>query len=272
MITLGADVPEQPAAIYLSHGGGPLPVLGDPDHLELVEHLRNIAATIRKPSAIIVVSAHWEEPVATITAQRSPPIIYDYYGFPEESYSIQYPAPGAPEIADRIQAALAGCGIDNRLDRERGFDHGLYIPLLLMYPDADIPCVQLSLLRSLDAADHMHLGEALARLAGNGLLVLGSGFSFHNLREFFNADTVVPDLQNQAFEDWLIDTCSNPSLDERERTERLQRWDQAPGARYCHPREDHLMPLHVCYGFAGRACSTHAELTIMKKKASTFFW
>jgi aromatic ring-opening dioxygenase catalytic subunit (LigB family) len=163
-------------------------------------------------------------------------------------------------------------GVNARLDVERGFDHGLYIPLLLMYPDADIPCIQLSLLTSLDAAEHVRLGEALSGLTGAGLLVLGSGFSFHNLRAFFGKDALAPDTRNQAFEDWLIDMCTNPSLDEQERTERLVHWDRAPAARYCHPREEHLLPLHVCYGLAKRACSAHCELTIMGKKASTYFW
>jgi len=272
MTTIRTDLPERPAAIYLSHGAGPLPVLGHPGHAEMVEHLRGIAATIRKPSAIIVVSAHWEEPVATITAQQSPPIIYDYHGFPEESYSIQYPAPGAPELAHELRAVLEHNGVNARLDVERGFDHGLYIPLLLMYPDADIPCIQLSLLANLDATEHIGLGDALSDLTADGLLVLGSGFSFHNLKAFFAKEAIASDARNQAFEHWLINVCTNPSLDEQERSKRLVQWDRAPAARYCHPREEHLLPLHVCYGLAKRACSAHAELTIMQKKASTYFW
>ena len=272
MTATSTDLPEQPTAIYLSHGGGPLPVLGDPGHREMVAHLKDIAASIRKPSAIIVVSAHWEEPVATITAHQNPPIIYDYYGFPEKSYSIQYPAPGAPELADELRVMLEHNGVHARLDVERGFDHGLYIPLLLMYPDADIPCIQLSLLAGLDAAEHIRLGEALSGLAGAGVLVLGSGFSFHNLKAFFSKDAIAPDARNQAFEDWLFDVCTNPSLDEQERSEQLVNWDRAPAARYCHPREEHLLPLHVCYGLAKRVCSARTELTIMNKKASAYFW
>lgn len=271
MTSISNEIPTEPSAIYLSHGGGPLPVLGDPDHREMVEHLRAIAAAVRRPAAIIVVSAHWEEPVATITAHASPPLVYDYCGFPAQSYELRYPAPGAPTLARELRDALARNGFEARLDRERGFDHGLFVPLLLMYPEADIPCVQLSLLASLDARDHIGLGRAISPLAGNGVLVIGSGFSFHNLGALLHGPAG-QDPDNEAFEAWLIDTCSNPALDEAERTARLVHWDSAPAASYCHPRPEHLLPLHVCYGVGGRACSAHAALTIMKKKASTYFW
>ena len=141
--------------MFLSHGGGPLPLLGDPGHTEMVQSLESIAAAIDRPEAIIVVSAHWEEPAATITSAPRPEIIYDYYGFPPESYEIQYPAPGHPELASRLQACLQDNGVATELDPDRGFDHGLFIPLKIMYPEADIPCVQLSLLSSLDPAAHI---------------------------------------------------------------------------------------------------------------------
>ena len=247
-------------------------MLGDPGHSEMVEHLGDIAAAIQKPSAIVVVSAHWEESEATITAHPRPPIIYDYYGFPAESYTLQYPAPGDPELAETLFGKLANNGIAGTLDHERGFDHGLYIPLMLMYPDADIPCVQVSLLSSLDPGKHIQIGEALSGLADDNILVLGSGFSFHNIRLLLNNDAGALDPQNDAFEDWLIDTCTSHEIDEAERTNRLINWDRAPAARYCHPREEHLLPLHVCYGVAEGACIGHAELTIMGKKSSTYFW
>lgn len=272
MIRINAPLPKRPTAIYLSHGGGPLPVLGDPGHTEMVEHLEYIAQSIDRPPAIVVVSAHWEEPVATITAHSSPAMIYDYYGFPEESYSLQYPVSGDPDLASEIHSLLERSGIAARLDGERGIDHGLYIPLMLMYPKADIPCVQLSLLASLNAEEHIRIGSALAGLRRKGVMIIGSGFSFHNLHALLRPDSPGPDTQNGAFEDWLIATCSDASLDESGRTARLTRWEDAPSARYCHPREEHLLPLHVCYGATKRACSAYAELTIMNKKASTFFW
>ena len=266
------DIPSRPEALFLSHGGGPLPILGDPSHAEMVRELRSIAAAIERPRAIVVVSAHWEERVATITGAASPGIIYDYYGFPPESYEIRYPAAGEPDLADRLRAALQGQGMEAALDSERGFDHGLYIPLKIMYPEADIPCIQLSLLSSLDPAAHIALGEAASAICGDGVLVLGSGFSFHNLDAFFSSDASLPDAGNVAFERWLIETCSSPDLDEAERTRRLLEWESAPHARYCHPREEHLLPLHVCYGIAKRAAAAVVELGILNKRASLDLW
>lgn len=249
-----------------------MPVLGDPGHREMVDHLGDIASTIEKPSAIVVVSAHWEAPVATVTAHPNPPLIYDYYGFPPESYSIEYPAPGDPALATDVYAALADHGIEARLDHERGFDHGLFIPLLLMYPEAEIPCVQLSLLSGLDPEAHIRVGEALSRLVRDNVLVLGSGFSFHNLKILLDSRTNAPDPDNEAFEAWLIDTCTSKTLDNAARKNRLANWAAAPSARYCHPREEHLLPLHVCFGMTQSTCIGHGELVIMGKKCSTYFW
>ena len=247
-------------------------MLGDAGHRELVHHLADIGSRIDRPSGIVVVSAHWEESEVAVTAHPKPPIIYDYYGFPPESYSLEYPAPGDPALAARLVDALTEKGIAARQDYERGFDHGLYIPLLLMYPEADIPCVQLSLLSSLDPKKHLGIGEALSDLAGDNILVLGSGFSFHNLKVLLSRDPGGPDPENEAFETWLVETCTSTSIDETERAHRLSNWERAPAARYCHPREEHLLPLHVCYGVTRRACAGHAALSIMGKKSSTYFW
>ena len=258
--------------MFLSHGGGPLPLLGDPAHEEMVQSLRSIAAATERPAAIVVVSAHWEERVATITSAASPPIIYDYYGFPPESYEIKYPAPGNPELATRLQSCLQDSGVKAELDGDRGFDHGLYIPLKIMYPEADIPCIQLSLLDSLDPADHIALGEAMSGIRSDGVLVIGSGFSFHNLKAFFSRDAALPDDRNEAFERWLVETCSDRGLEEAERARRLLAWESAPHARYCHPREEHLLPLHVCYGMTKRKAAAVEELRILNKKASFYIW
>jgi len=265
-------IPAQPRALFLSHGGGPLPVLGDPSHADMVRELGSIAANIERPRAIIMVSAHWEERVVKITSATSPGIIYDYFGFPPESYQIRYPAPGNPDLAGRLRTALQGHGIEAALDGERGFDHGLYIPLKIMYPEADIPCIQLSLLDSLDPAAHIALGEAVSDICSDGVLVIGSGFSFHNLKAFFSSNASLPDAKNEAFDRWLTDTCSNPDLDEAERAGRLLAWDRAPHARYCHPREEHLLPLHVCYGIVKRAAAAVVGLSILKKRASFYLW
>lgn len=257
---------------YLSHGGGPLPLLGDAGHRKMVDTLQAVAATLNKPSAIIVFSAHWEERKATITSGAHPALIYDYYGFPEESYDIEYPAPGHPELARKVFSRLKDNYIDAVLDDNRGFDHGLFIPLKIMYPQADISCIQVSLVKGLDPMTHINIGEALAGLELETLLVIGSGFSFHNMKAFFTPDTNESQAQNASFEDWLIDTCSNPDLDENERTSRLVNWEKTPAARYCHPREEHLLPLHVCYGLAKRPCREVFELTILGKKASMYLW
>jgi aromatic ring-opening dioxygenase catalytic subunit (LigB family) len=259
--------------LFLSHGGGPLPLLGDEGHREMVARLQEMAAKhLDRPSAILVVSAHWEARVPTLTSGTLPPLIYDYYGFPAESYRITYPCPGAPELAGTVQAALQQMGFAAQLDAARGFDHGLFVPLKLMYPDADIPCLQLSLLHSLDPAEHLQLGAALADLNEEGLLVIGSGFSFHNLRAFFGPDSRESRRQNEAFEEWLIETCASRDLAEAERARRLENWARAPFARFCHPREEHLLPLHVCCGLAGAACDEYFELDVMNKKASFYLW
>ncbi|GHB12737.1 DODA-type extradiol aromatic ring-opening family dioxygenase [Modicisalibacter luteus] len=258
--------------LFISHGGGPMPLLGDPDHHEMVERLTEIAGKLRTPSAILVISAHWEESVPTITSGANPALIYDYYGFPLESYQIEYPCPGEPALARQVHQALEQAGISARLDGQRGFDHGLFVPLKLMYPKADIPCVQLSLVNSLDAFTHLAIGRALQALEVDDLLVIGSGFSFHNMHAFFAANT--PDIlaRNQAFEDWLEETCSNVQIKESERAERLAHWDRAPYARFCHPREEHLLPIHVCYGLAGKPSETHIAARILGKTSGMFYW
>lgn len=262
----------KPYVLYLSHGGGPLPLLGDEGHREMVSCLQEIAAKMAKPSAILVISAHWEEKIPTITSGARPPLLYDYYGFPEESYSIEYPCPGGPLLAGQIHRVLVDAGIITKLDTERGFDHGLFVPLKIMYPDADIPCVQLSLVNSLNPLEHIKIGQALRDLRYDNLLIIGSGFSFHNMKAFFASETSESKSQNESFENWLIDTCSNQDIDEEERTNRLAHWEDAPFARYCHPREEHLLPLHVCYGLAGTNCTEGFELNILNKKSSMYLW
>jgi len=260
-------------ALYIPHGGGPLPLLGDPGHEELVEALSGLGRELGRPDAILVVSAHWEEPEVRVIAGASPGLLYDYYGFPEEAYRIRYPAPGAPGLADRILAALGRAGIPARPEGERGFDHGVFVPLALMYPEADVPCVQISLIRGLDPRAHLELGRALSALEGEDLLILGSGFSFHNMREFFAGGAGGPDSRNEAFQAWLAESCASPAIEPPERLGRLEGWERAPHARYCHPRAEHLLPLHVCAGFAGgRRASRVWSWSVLGKRASAFLW
>jgi aromatic ring-opening dioxygenase catalytic subunit (LigB family) len=272
------NIPEEstmtqtPKALFLSHGGGPMPLLGDTGHQEMVSCLENIASRISRPDALLVVSAHWEERVPTITSGKAPSLIYDYYGFPDESYHIQYPCVGAPSLAGEIHNLLKTANIEARLDEARGFDHGLFVPLKIMYPNADIPCVQLSLVATLDPSAHIAMGHALRSLGQKNVLVIGSGFSFHNLRAFFADDTITSRGLNQAFEEWLAEVCSSSDYSEEERAQLLVDWSGAPGARYCHPREEHLLPLHVCYGTAQAPCSERFSPTIMNKKSSMYLW
>jgi len=263
---------QAPKALFLSHGGGPMPLLGDAGHREMVACLEAIASSIRRPDALLVVSAHWEAEVPTLTAGKSPSLIYDYYGFPEESYDIRYPCAGDPALAGEVRDLLESAGIEARLDEARGFDHGVFVPLKIMYPDAGIPCVQLSLVATLDPSTHMAIGRALAPLSRKNVLVVGSGFSFHNLRAFFAADTIESRQRNRSFEEWLAKTCGSADHAEEERARMLARWAEAPGARFCHPREEHLLPLHVCYGVAQAPCSQRFGLTVMNKESSMYLW
>lgn len=258
-------------AVYFSHGGGPLPLLGDPGHKAMVRFMRELPSRLPRPDAIIVFSAHWEEAEVTIQSGARPDLFFDYYGFPEEAYRIAYPAPGAPDLAARIAQLLADAGISSRTDPDRGFDHGHFIPLSLMYPEADIPSLQVSLIRGLSPLAHLELGRALAPLALENILIIGSGFSFHNMRAFDWSGKTAPDDRNDAFQDWLVETCS--TIDEYpERERRLVEWTSAPGARYCHPREEHLLPLHVCAGFAGSKATMLFDDAILGKRAVAFGW
>ncbi|WP_432745399.1 class III extradiol ring-cleavage dioxygenase [Methylobacter sp. G7] len=258
--------------LFIPHGGGPLPLLGDKSHQHLVNFLRAITPSLGQPSAILVVSAHWEENIATITSGETPSLIFDYDGFPDESYQIQYPAPGAPDLADKIFRLLHQSDIEARLDPHRGFDHGLFVPLKIMFPDAKIPCVQLSLIHDLDPETHIDIGKALSELRKENVLIIGSGFSFHNLKAFFTSNGDSPDAMNAAFEDWLINTCTNGHLSANEREYRLIHWRDAPYANYCHPREEHLLPLHVCMGLSSSFAKLVFDGEVLGKKASAFLW
>ncbi len=262
----------RPTVLYISHGAGPMPLLGDDGHKEMLDNLKKIADRISKPSAILLISAHWEETMPTITKAPNPPLLYDYYGFPEAAYAIQYPAPGEPDLAQAVFSVLTKKGIQSSLDDKRGFDHGLFVPLKIMYPEADVPCIQVSLVKGLDPETHINIGQALSALEYYNLLVIGSGFSFHNMNAFFAPRTAEIEMMNEEFNHWLNETCSDPKIEERERTRRLINWENAPSARFCHPREEHLLPLHVCYGVANCACSDFYELEIIGKKASVYRW
>ena len=257
--------------VYFSHGGGPLPILGDTGHKAMVEFMRQLPSRLKKPDAILVISAHWEEDDATLLGAKTPAMFYDYYGFPEEAYEITYPAPGSPDLADRIAGLLNQNKMPARIDPQRGFDHGLFIPLKLMYPQADIPAIQLSLLRGLDPSAHLSLGAGLRELMNENIMVIGSGFSFHNMQAFSWHGANTPDAANDEFQNWLIEVCTGP-LSPSERERRLVDWQKAPSARYCHPREEHLLPLHVCMGMANKAATMIFDDFILGKRGLAFLW
>lgn len=219
----------------------------------LAAYLRSVEAVPRQPpKALLVVSAHWEEAVPTVMSAAKPPMLYDYYGFPPESYTLTWPAPGAPQLAARVRELLQAAGMSHAEDAQRGYDHGTFVPLKLTYPAAEVPAAQLSLLRSLDPRAHLALGRALAPLRDEGVFIVASGMSFHNMRGFGNPRAAA---LSQEFDAWLRDAMSQ---DATERDARLERWDQAPGARMAHPREEHLLPLMVAAGAAGADQGTAA--------------
>lgn len=262
--------------LYIPHGGGPLPLMGDPGHTRLNEFLTTIPNTLPALDGVIVISAHWEMDIPVITSHATPGLIYDYYGFPRETYEISYPAPGWPELALRAVDLLAEKKIKARTDTRRGFDHGLFIPLSLMLPQAATPCIQISLCADLSPLAHLELGQALAPLLEDNILLLGSGFSFHNMGAFGrgapSAPGPDPDRENQAFQDWLDRVCTDESSP-GERREKLIRWEMAPGARHCHPREEHLLPLMVCAGAAGcRPAEKVFDDRIMDRRALGLLW
>jgi aromatic ring-opening dioxygenase catalytic subunit (LigB family) len=236
---------------FISHGGGPWPWMtggfrSNFDQLE--QSLAEMRAELGGiPKAVLVVSGHWEEQGFAISSGASPGMVYDYYGFPDYLYRIRYAAPGSPELAQSVRDRLGAAGIEARLDPDRGYDHGTFSIMKPLYPDEDIPVVQISLDARLDPQAHIAAGQALAPLRDEGVLIVGSGLSYHNLGAIRSADGIEPSRQ---FDAWLQQTLIRESPDER--TRRLLAWTQAPSARAAHPREDHLIPLMVAVGAAAQ--------------------
>jgi aromatic ring-opening dioxygenase catalytic subunit (LigB family) len=238
--------------VFLPHGGGPwpwMPRLAD-SYRTLSEYLRTLAGTLPEPaSAVLMISAHWEAPKPTLMTAAKPPMLYDYYGFPPDTYEVKWPAPGAPELAGEVESLLSKAGFSADRDAARGFDHGTFVPMALSYPGADIPTLQLSLVDGLDPKEHLKLGRVLAPLRDQGVLIVGSGMSYHNMRGFqrFMQGGPAPTEDSKAFDDWMAEAVQSPA-DRREGL--LAQWEEAPAARASHPREEHLLPLHVCAGAA----------------------
>ena len=234
---------------FISHGGGPWPWMKDQtngayDALEA--SLNAMPSQIgTTPKAVLVISGHWEERNFSIMSSANPPMIYDYSGFPAHTYRVKYAAPGSPQTAERVRELIEAAGFPAQLDSKRGFDHGTFAPLSVIYPAADVPILQLSLKQGYDPEDHLALGRALAPLRDEGVLIVGSGLSYHNLRAF----GTIARAPSAAFDHWLQETLVSASP--AERVSRLLKWETAPSARVAHPQEDHLLPLMVVVGAAG---------------------
>ncbi|KAH8901979.1 Extradiol aromatic ring-opening dioxygenase [Coniochaeta sp. PMI_546] len=250
------------AAIAVSHGGGPMPVLGDPAHKDIVNSLRHRVPKILKlgtpdaPRAIVVVTAHWSEGRPTISSGKKHSLLYDYGGFPAAAYRLKYDAPGSPEVAEEVRQAFVNAGLNPVTDEERGWDHGVFIPFLLINPAADIPVVQVSVLHSEDPAAHLSMGRALGALRDSNIAVVGSGFaSFHNLpamRHLMGSGN--PGPLRARTEEWnaaLTAAVTEPDREKREA--RLGKWREFPYSYDMHPRygAEHFLPLLVVAGAAG---------------------
>lgn len=256
---------------FIPHGAGPCFFMDwNPADTwtRMAGFLKGVAGTLpARPKAIVLVSGHWLEPGFSVTGHARPPLIYDYSGFPPHTYELTYPAPGNPELAQQVATLLSQNETEARVDGGRGFDHGMFIPLKLMFPAADIPVIQLSLRRDLDPLAHLEAGRALAALRDEGVLVVGSGMSFHNMRGYGDARYTPISAE---FDDWLTATVEGPPA---QRNALLQHWTRAPHARDCHPPggEEHLLPLLVAAGAAADSAGhkVYSE-TVMQTTISAF--
>ena len=227
--------------LFLSHGAPSLALDDGPAH----QFLRQLGRELPRPEAILVISAHWSTAAPAVTGGEAPATIHDFYGFPDALYELRYPAPGEPALADEVRGRLAAAGFDCGVDEDRGLDHGAWVPLLLMYPQADIPVVQLSLQTRLDPAHHHAVGRTLAGLSENGILVLGSGGVVHNLGRLGPPGSPAPPWATD-FETWVTEHVEAGDADAL-----LDYRTRAPAAATAHPTEEHLLPLFTALGAAG---------------------
>src|SRR5690554_543060 len=211
--------------LFIPHGGGPCFFMDwspADTWAGMANFLKTVATTLpQRPRAIVLVSAHWMEPQFRVTGHARPGLIYDYYNFPAHTYELTYPAPGHPKLAAQVAQLINGEGLAAQVDAERGFDHGMFIPLKLVFPGADIPVIQLSLRNDLDPQAHLQLGRSLAELRDDNVLIIGSGMSFHNMRAY--GDSRFSELSDE-FDQWLTKAAQSPAI---EREQLLQSWSSA---------------------------------------------
>lgn len=237
----------QQPAFYIPHGGGPCFFMDDPQRIwtGMGDFLRSLPRQLSAaPTAILLVSAHWETDGFAFTGAQRPSLIFDYYGFPPHTYQLRWEAPGAPDVARKAASLLTGAGLAARVDASRGLDHGVFVPMMLAFPDADVPVVEMSVERGLDPSLHLAAGRALTPLRDAGVLIIASGMSFHNMRAYGDPRFSAP---SEAFDAWLSDAIAQPA---QSRATLLADWEAAPFARLCHPEEEHLIPLMVAAGAA----------------------
>lgn len=229
-------------AVFVSHGAPTLALEPGPTR----SFLAQLGAALPRPRAILVLSAHWESAAPAVSMAAHPETIHDFYGFPRALYEMRYPAPGAPQLAQQVRELLGNAGMTADAVPDRGLDHGAWVPLMLMYPQADIPVSQLALQTVLGPAHHLRLGEALRPLRDDGVLILASGSVTHNLREFGRHDyaAAAPDWVS-GFNDWLAQ-----GLMAADRESLLEYRGWAPHAARNHPTEEHLLPLFAALGAA----------------------
>lgn len=257
----------QQPSFFIPHGGGPCFFMDDPRGIwtGMAAFLRAFPQNLaERPRAILVVSGHWETEGFAFTGAARPPLIYDYSNFPPHTYQLRYDVPGAPELAARATALLEGAGIAASVDPARGLDHGVFVPLKVALPDADIPVVEMSVERGLDPALHLAAGRALSVLRDEGVLIVASGMSFHNMRGYGDPRFTAP---SQAFDRWLTDALA---LDGAARAAALTRWEDAPAARLSHPDAEHLLPLMVAAGASDGPGSRIFAETVLETAISGF--
>ncbi|MCK8785705.1 dioxygenase [Roseomonas sp. NAR14] len=250
--------------LFLSHGSPMLPLTEAPAR----EFLTGLGAALPRPRAILVASAHWETDQPRVNAVARNDTIHDFYGFPAPLYELRYPSPGAPEVAERVSDLLCAAGLPAGLDHARGLDHGAWVPLLLMYPEADIPVLQISVQDALGPAHHLQLGRALAALRSEGVLVIGSGSFTHDLRRFRGQALDAPEPPDVvAFADWMDQALTDGRTADLLAYRRL-----APNAAQEHPTEEHLLPLFVALGAGGQATRIHrsANYGVLRMDAYRF--
>ncbi|KAF2673659.1 Extradiol aromatic ring-opening dioxygenase [Microthyrium microscopicum] len=269
------------AVISLSHGGGPMPVLGDPGHAEIVKSLKNKVpkllrlGTPEAPRAIVLVTAHWSETKPTISNGEKHNLLYDYGGFPPEAYKLQYPAPGEPAVAKEVFDLFKSQGLGPRMDSTRGWDHGVFIPMLLIDPKHEIPIVQISVLSSEDPETHFTMGQALSKLRDSNVAIIGSGFaSIHNLRVMFSGEIKEPPFK-ALNEEWSkAVTAAATEQDLKERSRKFTGWREWPGGKKMHPPQagEHFMPLIVCAGAGGDGVAEHYKDAFMGLDVYSYYW